>query len=85
MKECKKHTAGCTCREKLFSNHEEGSAFTLSVQRQSNVIVVVTRGLDADNLQHNTAKLQNIADQTGQAAGFLFDCHERSSRGLTLI
>ena len=79
-------TAHCkSCREKLLSNHEGGSAFTLSVQRQSNIVVVVTRGMDADTLHHSTAKLQESADQTSHAAGFLFDCRERSSRGLTLI
>ena len=76
-------TACCEhCREKLLGRHDRGCAFTLSVQRQSNIVVVVTRGMDADAVQQS---LPNAANQTGQAAGYLFECGSRSCRGLTLI
>lgn len=68
-----------------MGRHGRGCAFTLSVQRQSNVVVVVTRGMDAEAIRHNEIDLQAAADQTGQAAGYLFECGSRACRGLTLI
>lgn len=71
------------CREKVLGRHGRGCAFTLSVQRQSNIIVVVTRGMDAEAVQ--LLNHQDAACQTAQDAGYLFECGSRASRGLTLI
>lgn len=73
------------CRQKLLSRHGRGCAFTLSVQRQSNVVVVVTRGINAEAIRHSAVDLQDAADQTGLAAGYLFECGSRACRGLTII
>ena len=73
-----------TCREKLLRDGR-GCAFTLSVQRQSNIVVVVTRGIGAEAVRHNGNGLQGAAHHTGQAAGYLFNCDSRACRGLTLI
>lgn len=73
------------CREKVVGRHGIGCAFTLSVQRQSNIVVVVTRGMDAEAVQHGRIDLKHAAHQTGAAAGYLFNCGSRSCRGLTLI
>ena len=73
------------CRDKLMRSVVPGSTFTLSVQRQSNIIVVATRALDASTLQHSATDLQDAAGVAGQAANYMFDCYARSCRGLTLI
>ncbi|KAL3138167.1 hypothetical protein ABBQ38_005393 [Trebouxia sp. C0009 RCD-2024] len=72
-------------REKLLGRDGQGCAFTLSVRHQSNIVVVVTRGMDADAVQHGRIDLKHAALRTGSAAGYLFECGSRSCRGLTLI
>ena len=71
------------CREKLLGRLGRGCAFTLSVQRQSNIVVVVSRGMDAE--AERLVDLQDAARQTAQASGYLFESGSRASRGLTLI
>lgn len=79
-------TVDCmVCRQKLLGRPGRGCVFTLSVQRQSNVVVVITRGMDAEAVRHSEFDLQDAADQTGQAAGYLFEAGSRACRGLTLI
>ena len=62
-----------------------GSAFTLSVARQSNVIVVVTRAVKQNSLQGSIQGFAACAEQAATAAGYLFDANSRAQRGMTFI
>ncbi len=79
------------CRDKLLGasqseqHQANGSAFTLSVARQSNIIVVVTRAVQSENVEELTEAFGGSAEQAATAAGYLFDATSRAQRGMTLI
>ena len=62
-----------------------GTAFTLSVARQTNITVVVTRATMPDSQHRSAAGFAGSAEQAATAAGYLFDAASRVQRGMTLV
>ncbi len=83
-------TKPCLCRDKLLAgpHHQQrvnGGAFTLSVARQTNIAVVITRAAKPDSTSSSVESFAKSAEQAGTAAGYLFEASTRAQRGLSRI
>ncbi|KAL0053521.1 hypothetical protein WJX82_006974 [Trebouxia sp. C0006] len=79
-----------TLRDKLSAgpHHQQrvnGGAFTLSVARQTNIAVVITRAAKPDSTSSSVESFAKSAEQAGTAAGYLFEASTRAQRGLSRI
>ncbi len=83
-------TGPCLCRDKLLAAPHQrqrvnGGAFTLSVARQSNIAVVITRAAKPDSTNSSAESFARCAEQAATAAGYLFEASTRAQRGLSRI
>lgn len=79
-----------TLRDKLLASPHDrqrvnDGAFTLSVARQSNIAVVITRAAKPDSTSSSAESFARCAEQAATAAGYLFDASTRARKGLSRI